>query len=457
MALVTLRENAESIVGNLSDETKLPRNLLQRFSEMWCNRDPPFFAKVSEDGTLAAGELCELVRSLKVSSALLCSSVTRVISGGAEAVDFETFVRGYARLHARTLKEALPFAFAVFDLDGDGILSQEEFTRVIEANLAMQELDPAAIKRVLNSPKGKDAAGVSYDAFRYFASLTSETILATCGFCLHVRDFYVPLTPLGTEEEEAAEDAAKAEALRVDRERAHAPGGIAASASGEGEGGAAAGEAAAEGDAAYFSDPDFMAAIESLRTTPEERASRCKDKGNEGMKHGKEGIEHAVQSYGEGLDEKCNDAVLNATLYSNRAAAHTMLKNWGKALADASSAVEMDVLPAPSALKACRRGAAAALKLSKLRQAEALCARGEAIEGGAATELKELAAIRKGVAKAREAEEARRRKAAEEAQRETALKAAIAKRGLYIGDFIDPALREQCVGAASGARIWYVP
>ena len=40
------------------------------------------------------------------------------------------------------------------------------------------------------------------NAWAVLASLSSETILATCGFCLHVRDFYVPLVPLGSEEED---------------------------------------------------------------------------------------------------------------------------------------------------------------------------------------------------------------------------------------------------------------
>ena len=70
-------------------------------------------------------------------------------------------------------------------------LGQDEFRTVLDATLAMQQLDPAAINRVLHSPHGADADGVTYNAFRYFASLTSETILACCGFCLHVRNFCV--------------------------------------------------------------------------------------------------------------------------------------------------------------------------------------------------------------------------------------------------------------------------
>ena len=44
---------------------------------------------------------------------------------------FATFVRGYANLNARTLKDALPFAFKVFDTDGDGFISlAPEFQKI---------------------------------------------------------------------------------------------------------------------------------------------------------------------------------------------------------------------------------------------------------------------------------------------------------------------------------------
>ena len=190
------------LLGDLAESTKLPRELLARFDEMWRARQQPFFSRVNDESLLPLDGVRELIRSLKVSSPLLCDSVARVIAEGAAAITFSTFVRGYAKLHARTLKEALPFAFAVFDLDGDGKLGQDEFKAVISANLEMQGLDAAALNRVLATTEGKDAAtGVTYNAFRYFASLTSETILACCGFLLHCRDFYVPPTPLGTEEE----------------------------------------------------------------------------------------------------------------------------------------------------------------------------------------------------------------------------------------------------------------
>ena len=485
MAL-TVDDAAAMRIGNLAEETKLPRELLTRFDEMWRERQRPFFSHVTDDGVLPLDGLRELLRSLKVSSTLLCDSVARVIAAGESAISFDTFVRGYAKLHARTLKEALPFAFAVFDLDGDGKLGQEEFSKVISANLEMQGLDGSALTRVLATPAAKDADGVTYDAFRYFASLTSETILACCGFLLHCRDFYVPLTPLGTEAEEAAEEAAANERRRKQREREHAPRGK----GGDGAAGDDApadvsdGAAPADGDGGYFADPDFLSALEQLKTTPEERAERCKAKGNEAMAHGKAGAAKAVESYSEGLDERGADAALNATLLGNRAAAHTTLKNWGKALADATAALDLDALPPGSAVKASRRGASAALQLKKLDACEemltragalldetfiradagaaggtgAACAPAAAAGAGSARanpEAAELRRIATAVAALRAEERQKALEAAAAAAREAELAKALAARGLRVGEFADARLREQCVGAASGARVWY--
>ena len=458
--VATLMADDRSLqVGDLAEETRLPRELLVRFDEMWRERQRPFFSRVGDDGLLPLEGLQEIVRSLKISSALLCDSVSRVVADGAAAITFESFVRGYAKLHARTLKEALPFAFAVFDLDGDGRLGQDEFKRVISANLEMQELDAAALNRVLATAAGKDAAGVSYDAFRYFASLSSETILACCGFCLHCRDFYVPPVPLGTEAEEAEEEAAQRERLRVEREQEHGARGPAKVGEDDARGEAVGGGEASVGDGEYFADSDFLAALEQLKTTPEERAERCKAAGNEAMKHGKSGAAKAVESYTAGLDERPSDGALKGALFGNRAAAHVTLKNWGFALADATAALDTDALPLASALKASRRGAMAALQLRKLDPCDQMLKRAEALTGeaGAAgdAEAAELRKISESLTKLREEKARAAVEAAAAKEREAEVTRAVRARELIVRDFQDERLREQCVGARSGARIWF--
>jgi Ca2+-binding EF-hand superfamily protein len=454
MSLILAEDEYDTVAGNLSEETKLPRELIRRFCEMWYAREQPFFSAVTEEGVMPRAGLQEVVRTLKVSSPMLCKSIARVISQGEPAISFEMFVRGYAKMHSRTLKEALPFAFAVCDLDGDGFLEQDEFRSVLDANLTMQQLDPAAINRVLAADTSGDTSGVTYDSFRYFASLTSETILATCGFLLHVRDFFVPLTPLGTEEEEEREERELQERIRREREREHAP------KTGDAAGGAADADATDE-VAHYFSDPEILEALEAMRTTPEERALRSKDKGNDALKHGKGGILKAIQHYTEGLDERCEEAPLNATLHANRAAAELMLKNWGKALADVLVALGSGALPAASVAKVARRGASAAVKVGKLDEAERLLSTGEealstgAPEKGAEAEAAEMAKLRATVAEVREE---RRQKALVDAayahQRKVTAEA-ITRRGYDVGDFVNETLRAQCVGETAGARVWY--
>ena len=214
------------ISGDLAEETRLPRELVLRLYDMWFARDRPFFDKVSEDGVLAPKDLVEVVRTLKIDDVLLCNSVAGVISEG-RPVTFDVFIRGYAALNSRTLREALPFAFKVFDLDGDGLLGPNEFKLVLEANLKHQGLDAAAVNRVLAADQGPKT-GMDRDQFRYFASQvhastcmhmpvhmhahacayvhvctcmhmhihmrmhcfasqSAETVLASCGFLLKVR------------------------------------------------------------------------------------------------------------------------------------------------------------------------------------------------------------------------------------------------------------------------------
>ena len=448
-------------VGDLAEETGLPRELVQRFFEMWGRREPPFFMHVTEGGMLEMDHLAELVRSLRVSSVRLCRSACRVIGGGKPAVSFRQFVLGYAKLHSRTLKDALPFAFAVADEDGDGKLSQDEFTGMVRENLGMQQLDSSAIERVLASPGGKDAQGVGYDAFRYFASLSSETILATCGFFFHVRDFYVPLAPFGTEEEEAEEEAKRREGIRRERETEHVPAAARGGGGAEGGGGSESGGGdvgGADGEVSHFEDPDFLAAIESLRTTPEERATRCKEKGNDALSQkgiGNVGVQRAVEHYGEGLDERCVDDVLNATLHANRAAAHVMLKNWGKALVDAVAAADSGALADATQRKALRRAATSAWKLEKVEEAEGLLEQWAALPAADDADADERQKVAKGVAAVKRARAERRRKEEAEAKRASELEAAIDARGLIVGGWEDEALRQQCTGGSSGARVWW--
>ena len=228
------------------------------------------------------------------------------------------------------LRDALPFAFAVFDLDGDGKLAPGEFREVLEATLALQALDGTAISRVLAAPppgEGIDG-GLTRDQFRYFASLSAETILGCCGFMMHVRDFYVPLSPLGPEAEEAAEAEVAAARLREDGERERVAVATAARPTSRLErrrrrgGGRRGGGGGGRGLGV-----EFVEVLEARKSMPE-GAARCKDQGN-ALLGAPGGPAKAAAKYTEGLTR-------NATPRSTRRCCATapppsLPCNWGGA------------------------------------------------------------------------------------------------------------------------------
>lgn len=63
-----------------------------------------------------------------------------------------------------------------------------------------------------------------------------------------------------------------------------------------------------------------------MENTLEELATTYKEDGNFDMKNKK--YRMAIFSYTEGLNQKCENTELNASLYNNRSAAHFFLKNY---------------------------------------------------------------------------------------------------------------------------------
>lgn len=63
-----------------------------------------------------------------------------------------------------------------------------------------------------------------------------------------------------------------------------------------------------------------------MENTLEDLASTYKDDGNFDMKNKKYNM--AIFSYTEGINQKCTNDELNASLYNNRSAAHFFLKNY---------------------------------------------------------------------------------------------------------------------------------
>lgn len=63
-----------------------------------------------------------------------------------------------------------------------------------------------------------------------------------------------------------------------------------------------------------------------LENTLEDLATQYKEDGNVDMKNKK--YRMSIFSYTEGINQKCPNNDLNATLYNNRSAAHFFIKNY---------------------------------------------------------------------------------------------------------------------------------
>jgi tetratricopeptide (TPR) repeat protein len=127
-------------------------------------------------------------------------------------------------------------------------------------------------------------------------------------------------------------------------------------------------------------DNATLQALQSLiySDDPTETASNFKSQGNEWFAQqpaSKKNFKEALTYYTRGLAAACPDKSLNSLLYSNRAAVHLRLENYGSALRDCKSALLID----PEMEKAWFRAAKACLKTFKIVEAQDCIQRGLAV------------------------------------------------------------------------------
>eukprot|EP00047_Mylnosiga_fluctuans_P011808 m.22917 g.22917 ORF g.22917 m.22917 type:complete len:407 (-) comp3822_c0_seq1:109-1329(-) len=173
--------------------------------------------------------------------------------------------------------------------------------------------------------------------------------------------------------------------------------------------------------------------------TPEESAKYSKDHGNAAFLKGKAAtakklrlaeLRRSVLLYSEGLDAKCDNAELNSTLLSNRAAANLLLENFRQVIVDCTRAIAL----LPTNAKAYFRAGTAALRLDKFDEAMGWADKGLL----AVPACEELVGLRAEIAEKRAAAEKLRRKldrqARERENTRKTLATAIVDRGVRLVD-----------------------
>jgi len=141
----------------------------------------------------------------------------------------------------------------------------------------------------------------------------------------------------------------------------------------------AASPGADAGEAPVVAPNGDVAPPEPKGLSPEEAAERktradgLKKRGNDCLKtNTKSAAKDACEFYTAGLEVRCDDRVLVAQLFSNRAHAQILLKMFVEAVDDCRKAIEID----PKNMKAYFRGAKASLNLELNRNAIDFCEAG---------------------------------------------------------------------------------
>mmetsp|Transcript_57768 Transcript_57768/g.151924 ORF Transcript_57768/g.151924 Transcript_57768/m.151924 type:complete len:332 (+) Transcript_57768:80-1075(+) len=120
-----------------------------------------------------------------------------------------------------------------------------------------------------------------------------------------------------------------------------------------------------------------QAQADAMAADARARAEALKKLGNEALKAGtKSAAREALEAFTSGIEVRCNDLVLNAQLYGNRAHVQIMLRNFVEAVDDCRKAIESD----PKNLKSYWRGAKASMSLELWQNSIDFCDAGLAME-----------------------------------------------------------------------------
>ncbi|KAL8194982.1 UNVERIFIED_CONTAM: hypothetical protein K2H54_043511 [Gekko kuhli] len=107
-----------------------------------------------------AASLAPRLLALQSRLAMLCRN-------GDGTIDFREYVIGLSVLcNPANTEETIHMAFKLFDLDDDGVISENEFASVVQSSLGLPDLDVSKLFKEIDADKTNK---LSYEEFKDFA------------------------------------------------------------------------------------------------------------------------------------------------------------------------------------------------------------------------------------------------------------------------------------------------
>jgi hypothetical protein len=153
------------------------------------------------------------------------------------------------------------------------------------------------------------------------------------------------------------------------------------------------------------------------------------------LQRGPKYYKDAAEYYTKAIDQKLQDAVKNSILYSNRAQANLLLKNYGKTVEDSKKAIELN----PKNIKAYYRAAKAYSALGKHTDAMEICELGLKEEPNNKPIQEELKTAKDLLDAQRLRDESKEREIREQEAKRFELHKALKQRKIVMGPFLSPA------------------
>eukprot|EP00123_Amoebidium_parasiticum_P000994 comp11956_c0_seq1/m.6639 comp11956_c0_seq1/g.6639 ORF comp11956_c0_seq1/g.6639 comp11956_c0_seq1/m.6639 type:complete len:402 (-) comp11956_c0_seq1:75-1280(-) len=176
-----------------------------------------------------------------------------------------------------------------------------------------------------------------------------------------------------------------------------------------------------------------LAALASIihdESDPKEHARYYKDQGNAEFKKGdRKSYKKAIDHYTEGIKVKDCPSDIQATLYSNRAAANLALGNYRSTVEDCDAAKKLD----PQNVKVYFRAAKALSSLDKFAEAYKWCDDGLAVDPSNSALVKERAEIKTKQVAAEKRRRFREREEKKEREKYEGILQVIKSRGITLG------------------------